>query len=372
MDTIPGSAHELTTSESVTKSDCGVTLSDPIAPSEGAYYLEPRWAKFGGKKPPMTPARIGAIAEKRYWEKHGPRTDADRARYASGRELAAAIANGALVPFEFPERVLLTAFPRAGLIRKRQLQLIGLIAAVVFAPPPWARVGVIASQDELGMLVGLRERRMRLLVRQLIGWGLLVDQPTFTGFGVVHNRRANAYTLAPTLHAALASWDRARARVPGSRDSRSGVPGNPEIPVSYSGLDKALSGDCPALDHQGSPGKPATRLPSGSASCSWPETREAETRTAAEKAPRGGDASIALRSAVAAAAIEPHVAQALLAVLPDASESDGARSVLHCWKPGPETDDGMSTTCMLPSGHLEPHDWTRDDRIGVAFAGGAS
>jgi hypothetical protein len=40
----------------------------------------------------------------------------------------------------------------------------------------------------------------------------------------------------------------------------------------------------------------------------------------------------------------------------------------HCWQGGPETDDGMSTTCMLWDGHEGPHEWTRDDRIGIKFA----
>jgi len=41
---------------------------------------------------------------------------------------------------------------------------------------------------------------------------------------------------------------------------------------------------------------------------------------------------------------------------------------LHCWADGPETDDGMSTTCLLAAGHDGPHDWMRDDAFGVAFA----
>jgi hypothetical protein len=41
---------------------------------------------------------------------------------------------------------------------------------------------------------------------------------------------------------------------------------------------------------------------------------------------------------------------------------------LHCWEPGPETDDGCSTTCMLLDGHEGDHQWTRDDQIGIRFA----
>lgn len=39
----------------------------------------------------------------------------------------------------------------------------------------------------------------------------------------------------------------------------------------------------------------------------------------------------------------------------------------HCWESGPETEDGCSTTCMLEDGHEGPHEWTRDDHIGITF-----
>lgn len=44
------------------------------------------------------------------------------------------------------------------------------------------------------------------------------------------------------------------------------------------------------------------------------------------------------------------------------------KRVLHCWEGGPVTDEGISTTCMLPDGHEGPHEWTRDDQIYIAFA----
>ncbi len=40
----------------------------------------------------------------------------------------------------------------------------------------------------------------------------------------------------------------------------------------------------------------------------------------------------------------------------------------HCWEPGPETEDGCSTTCMLADGHSGPHEWSRDDEIGISFS----
>jgi hypothetical protein len=45
-----------------------------------------------------------------------------------------------------------------------------------------------------------------------------------------------------------------------------------------------------------------------------------------------------------------------------------AEREVHCWEPGPEADDGCSTTCMLMDGHAGPHEWTRDDEIQVRFA----
>ena len=39
----------------------------------------------------------------------------------------------------------------------------------------------------------------------------------------------------------------------------------------------------------------------------------------------------------------------------------------HCWEDGPLEEDGCSTTCMLERGHEGPHEWTRDDQIGVSF-----
>jgi len=41
---------------------------------------------------------------------------------------------------------------------------------------------------------------------------------------------------------------------------------------------------------------------------------------------------------------------------------------VHCWEDGPQTEDGCSTTCMLIGGHEGPHEWTRDDQIGISFA----
>jgi hypothetical protein len=45
---------------------------------------------------------------------------------------------------------------------------------------------------------------------------------------------------------------------------------------------------------------------------------------------------------------------------------------LHCWTEGPRsdewTDSEMTTTCMLEAGHAGEHQWTRDDRITIAFA----
>ena len=41
---------------------------------------------------------------------------------------------------------------------------------------------------------------------------------------------------------------------------------------------------------------------------------------------------------------------------------------VHCWEPGPDTDDGCSTTCMLAAEHDGPHEFMRDDEIHVRFA----
>lgn len=35
----------------------------------------------------------------------------------------------------------------------------------------------------------------------------------------------------------------------------------------------------------------------------------------------------------------------------------------HCWADGPDDEDDMGTTCLLPEGHLGPHEWTREDEI---------
>ena len=45
--------------------------------------------------------------------------------------------------------------------------------------------------------------------------------------------------------------------------------------------------------------------------------------------------------------------------------------VVHCWEGGPQDPkDGCWTTCMLSDGHDEPHKWTRDDEVMVAFRQG--
>lgn len=41
--------------------------------------------------------------------------------------------------------------------------------------------------------------------------------------------------------------------------------------------------------------------------------------------------------------------------------------VLRCWEDGPRTDDECGTTCMLEARHDGPHEWTRDDDIGIRF-----
>lgn len=44
------------------------------------------------------------------------------------------------------------------------------------------------------------------------------------------------------------------------------------------------------------------------------------------------------------------------------------KSRVHCWEGGPDTEDGCPTTCMLLDGHEGPHEFTRDDQIGITFA----
>ncbi|KKL47734.1 hypothetical protein LCGC14_2332590 [marine sediment metagenome] len=39
----------------------------------------------------------------------------------------------------------------------------------------------------------------------------------------------------------------------------------------------------------------------------------------------------------------------------------------HCWKDGPLTEDGCSTSCMEWGEHSGPHAWVRDDEIKVSF-----
>jgi hypothetical protein len=39
----------------------------------------------------------------------------------------------------------------------------------------------------------------------------------------------------------------------------------------------------------------------------------------------------------------------------------------HCWRPGPDTEDGRGTTCMYPDGHKGPHVFVRLDRIVLTF-----
>lgn len=41
-----------------------------------------------------------------------------------------------------------------------------------------------------------------------------------------------------------------------------------------------------------------------------------------------------------------------------------------CLQDGPLTEDGCPTTCLLWCNHDGPHDWTRDDEIGVILPPG--
>jgi len=47
---------------------------------------------------------------------------------------------------------------------------------------------------------------------------------------------------------------------------------------------------------------------------------------------------------------------------------DSPKRPLHCWASGPDAEDGCPTTCMREADHEGPHEWTRDDRIGITFA----
>jgi len=56
------------------------------------------------------------------------------------------------------------------------------------------------------------------------------------------------------------------------------------------------------------------------------------------------------------------------------------KRVLHCWHDGPsllewieanpdcDPNEYVGFTCMLERDHDGPHEWTRDDQIGVTFA----
>jgi len=48
--------------------------------------------------------------------------------------------------------------------------------------------------------------------------------------------------------------------------------------------------------------------------------------------------------------------------------SSAPKTQAHCWKGGPLTKDGCSTTCVLPDQHDGPHEWTRDDQIVIKLA----
>ena len=49
------------------------------------------------------------------------------------------------------------------------------------------------------------------------------------------------------------------------------------------------------------------------------------------------------------------------------TEIDLSKAV-HCWEEGPETEDGMTTTCLLLDGHDGLHVWSRDDEIMVKIS----
>lgn len=336
METIPGSAQELLPGESVAHSSCDATLSNhETAAANAKFWRTKRWEKFGRKQPPMTPRRVNAIRDKRDWERfmasHGvnvkdpavrrdpSKLDAVMKLYASGQELGNAFRNGALKPQTVNAVTVVNAF---GSVRDKQLALISVIAAPVFA---WGRKGVLASYDELGIFVGLRWRRMVDLVHELVEDGLLTQGPMFRPFEAVCNQRSSRLELTPRLHEVLARQDRARALRcnSGPRSSRSGLQPNPEPLVLISGEEtETLRGVWDAIV-PGSPDQPATRLPDASASASCPATY-AQTRTAAVTATTGGIATADARDAIAAAAISPELRRELLALLPSDGKNGGA------------------------------------------------
>lgn len=197
------------------------------------FWERGRWAKWGGKKPPMTPARTHAIAEKRRFDQLRLKMD----QFASARELAAAIESGAARRFQFPVDDFLGTFECADTdLTPRHLAALGCVAAVTFG---WGRQGLVGSHSELGELLadesgrGLKARRTGAVMRELVAWGYLQSEPTFRPYGAVTSRRGNVYQLSPTCRAALERGiARRRARTCAyawQSDSSSGVPGIPEI-----------------------------------------------------------------------------------------------------------------------------------------------
>lgn len=42
--------------------------------------------------------------------------------------------------------------------------------------------------------------------------------------------------------------------------------------------------------------------------------------------------------------------------------------MIHCWEKGPDTKDGMGTTCMLEDEHKGKHKFVRDDEVMEEFS----
>lgn len=239
----------------------------------------PRERRWGGQRPPITPARAKAISERREFLAHQDELadyarelpDVARLELVSARDVDLAIgAAGELAPLSL-----------------RLLWRIALVQLLGFG-------GIAVTYAALGAAVGASERCVRRAMKKLVGYGSVVRVcQVFEQHGAASSVRCTAYKLAPgvlcllggiatrpTFGQASGTVSAAEEPFQGSSCS-SGVSARPPLTRPASAAPSAVSVSPSGTVFY------RTAVPDGSSRRAGAGTRQGATRSAPPEAPDG-------------------------------------------------------------------------------------
>lgn len=159
------------------------------------FWERPRWQKFGGRKPPMTPARVRAIAAKRSHENNlvalraRERNAVDITKCLSGNELVAErkyMGDGASFK--------LGLFGATSSLKLSWLDA-KILAAVAYAMCSKGLQALLVTLAELRQVLGMGQTAIGDSIRKLEAHAKLKVDPSFVEFHAVTNQRGNFLRL---------------------------------------------------------------------------------------------------------------------------------------------------------------------------------